>query len=93
MIIHSAANELLHTWFKNQNNREVGFRNLHTALQECQLIELANELVKGRRNGVQEKPLTEILQDRHLQQLSEKMANLGDLRTLGFRGLKLEYEK
>ena len=90
--IHSAANDLLHIWFKSQNDEEEAFRNLHTALEECQLIRLANELVKGTRKGVQEKPLTEILQDGHVQQLSEKITDFGDLRTLGYRGLKLEAE-
>ena len=87
--IQSAANNLLNTWFKNQNNREEAFSNLHKALKECQLEILANELTK-KSKPVQEKPLTGTLQDIHIQQLSEKITDLGDLGTLGYRGLKLQ---
>ena len=87
--IQSAAHELLSKWWRKQNSREEAFSNLHAALEECQLQMLVDELT-GKRD--QEQHPKEVLKDEHIQQLSTKITNKGELSKLAYRGLKLESE-
>ena len=45
--VQSVTHELLRIWHRKWNNMEEAFTNLHTALMECDLIMLADELVKA----------------------------------------------
>ena len=90
--VQMAAHDLLRIWLKTQNSKEEAFTNLHAALQECQLEMLADELVKEPEEKSNEQHSNESLKDVHIYQLSTKITNMGDLRTLAYRGLKLKHE-
>ena len=90
--IHVISHEFLKIWFKKQDNRKQAFGNLHEALKKCKLQMLADELIKGMDKTIPKKPSTGILQHVHVYQLSQKITNIGVLKTLAFRGLNLEIE-
>ena len=90
--VQSVTHELLRIWHRKWNNMEEAFTNLHTALMECDLIMLADELVKATEKRDQEQHPKEVLKDKHIHMLSTRITNKGELSKLAFRGLKLEIE-
>ena len=90
--VQAAAHDVLRTWFKNQNNKEEAFNSLHKALQESQLQMLADELVQRNKNKEKAGQSFGGLSESHVEKLSE-MSDSGELRTLAYRGLKLDHDK
>ena len=89
----AAGNEILLDWLKEQKNCQEAFNSLKTALQECGMQTLANELhqcVKPTETEI-EAEKTEILTDVHLVQLSGSIINVGELRTLAYKGLLMDH--
>ena len=88
--VQSAAHSILQTWSKQQETREKAFSEMYAALQESQLQMLAEELLQweeNRRKGTDQCP---ILNDIGIEKLSRNIRSVGDLRTLAYRGLKLD---
>ena len=88
--VQSAAYDILQTWMKQQETRENAFSEMYAALQESQLQMLAEELLQweeNRRRGTNQGPT---LNEMVIKKLSQNIRNIGDLRTLAYRGLKLD---
>ena len=89
----AAVSEILLNWLKEQKNCQEAFSNLKTALQECGMQKLADELhqcVNSTETEI-EAEKTEILTDVHLVQLSDSIINVGELRTLAYKGLLMDH--
>ena len=88
--VQSAAHDILQTWSKQKETREEAFGDIYAALQESQLEMLAEELLQWEENRGRETNQGPILNELGIKQLSQSFRSIGDLRTLAYRGLKLD---
>ena len=88
--VQSAVHDILQTWVKQQETREKAFSDIYTALKESQLQMLAEELLEWEENRRRETNRGPILNEMGIKKLSQNIKSIGDLRTLAYRGLKLD---
>ena len=87
----AAANEILLDWLTEQKNCQEAFNSLKTALQECGMQTLAHEPHQCVKHTEIETEKTQMLTDVHLVQLSSSIINVGELRTLAYKGLLMDH--
>ena len=88
--IQEAAYKIMSTWVSAQEDRVQAYINLKTALQECGLAFLMQVLEESQVNTTASScPLRSLL-DSDVQRLSERFTDVGVLKQLGYRGLKME---
>ena len=88
--VQSAACGILQIWMKQYESREEAFNHLYLALTASQLNMLAQELMEWGEEKIITTEPKQILTKFCLTKLSQSFSSIGEVRTLAYRGLRLD---
>ena len=91
--VSSAVNGILQVWLDRQENRNGSLNNFCEALNQCGLKRLVDGLRRVTQSSIQESQIHAYLTDDHINRLSQRLTDSGQLRSLAYSGFRLEHHQ